>query len=146
MLAPDGRSPGFSRANPTRHQGHHRSDPPGAEFCARLLLRGLAWRARKEPDKAIADFSDAIRLEPKDAGDFNNRGLVWEEKRDYDKAIADFDAAIRLEPKCEIYNNRGLVWFARKDSDKALADFKTRSVLILATSASITIAAWPGTP
>ena len=57
---------------------------------------------------AIADFSEAIRLNPKDAVAYNNRGVAYYAKSDLDRAIADFNEAIRLDPKDAIaYNNRG---------------------------------------
>ena len=60
-------------------------------------------------DKAIADYGEAIRLEPKFAWASNNRGLAWSAKGVYDKAIADYGEAIRLEPKFAwASNNRGL--------------------------------------
>jgi tetratricopeptide (TPR) repeat protein len=59
----------------------------------------MAWRVKKEYDKAIADYDEAIRLDPKYAIAFNNRGSAWLIKKEYDKAIADYDEAIRLDPK-----------------------------------------------
>ena len=50
-------------------------------------------------DKAIADFTEAIRLDPKYAEAYCNRGCAYRNKGDYDKAIADFTEAIRLNPK-----------------------------------------------
>ena len=52
--------------------------------------RGLAWESKKECDKAIADYSEAIRLVPQNARAYSNRGDVWSAKRNYDKAIVDF--------------------------------------------------------
>ena len=61
--------------------------------------RGHAWYAKGEYDKAIADYDEAIRLDPKYAMAYNNRGLAWYAKQEYDKAIADYDKAIDLDPK-----------------------------------------------
>src|SRR5205823_551843 len=36
-----------------------------------------AWWAKKEHDKALADYSEAIRLDPKDADAYNNRAWLW---------------------------------------------------------------------
>ena len=61
--------------------------------------RGLAWDKKGEYDKAIADYTEAIQLDPKLAPAFNNRGLAWDEKGEHDKAIADYNEANRLDPR-----------------------------------------------
>ena len=59
-----------------------------------------ASRLRKgELDVAIADLSEAIRLDPKDASFYKNRGYAYDQKGDLDKAIADYSEAIRLDAK-----------------------------------------------
>ena len=50
-------------------------------------------------DKAIADCSEAIRLDPKYAVAYNQRGWAYEKKHNHDRAIADYTAAILLNPK-----------------------------------------------
>jgi len=42
-------------------------------------------------DKAMADFTTAIRLDPKSDVPYQNRGRAWARKKQYDKAIADFE-------------------------------------------------------
>ncbi len=77
-----------------------------------------------EADKAIADFTEAIRLNPKDAGACTNRGRVWSHKKQYDEAIADFTEVIRLDPKSvNAYSARGDAWSNKKEYDRAIADF-----------------------
>jgi Tetratricopeptide repeat len=61
------------------------------------VARGLAWQAKGDLDHALADYTDAIRLNPRDALAYNNRGLLWREKGDADRAIADL-TAIRVDP------------------------------------------------
>ena len=74
-------------------------------------------------DGAIADSTEAIRLDPKDAVAFNNRGNAWYGRKDYDGAIADYDEAIRLDPKNAMaYYNRGRAWYAKGEYDRAIAD------------------------
>jgi len=45
---------------------------PGAS--SNYLWRANVWEARKEFDIAIADYNEAIRLDPGDATAYNNRG------------------------------------------------------------------------
>ena len=84
------------------------------------------WRDKGDRDRAIADFNEAIRLDPdpKDARAYNNRGLAWRNKGDLDRAIADYSEAIRLDPKYAFaYNNRGFAWRDKDDLDRAIADY-----------------------
>ena len=81
------------------------------------LNRGNAWYAKKEYDKAIADYDEAIRLDPKHAMAYNSRGNAWHAKKEYDKAIADYDEAIRLDPKHAVaYNGRAWLWATCPDA------------------------------
>ena len=85
--------------------------------------RGIVSYHQKEYDAAVADFTEAIRLNPAEAAYYNSRGLCWNHKQEWDQAIADFNAAIRLGPTCRMFNNRGQAWIGKKDYPRALADF-----------------------
>jgi len=54
---------------------------------------------KKDYDKGIADFTEAIRLDPKDSKAFNDRGSTWSVQKEFDKAIKDYEEAFRLAPK-----------------------------------------------
>ena len=41
------------------------------------INRGIAWNDKEEYDKAIADFNEAIRLDPEDAQAYIDRGDAW---------------------------------------------------------------------
>jgi Flp pilus assembly protein TadD len=86
--------------------------------------RGMIWAEKGEKDIAIADYNEAIRLDPHLTSAYNNRGNAWNAKKEYDKAIADYDEAIRLDPKFALANNnRGIAWRAKKEYDKAICDY-----------------------
>jgi len=92
----------------------------------RVLHEGrMVVRPNLYPD-AIADFTEAIRLEPNNAKYLNNRGRAFFELKQYDRAIADHDAALRIDPRFAVsYFNRGLAREATGDRDAAIADFRT---------------------
>ena len=74
--------------------------------------------------KAIADYSEAIRLSPKYIQAYYNRGISYRKKGEFDKAIADYTEAIRLDPKePDAYFNRGGAYEKKGDMEKAIADF-----------------------
>ena len=50
-------------------------------------------------DGALADYDQAIRLNPAYVDAYNNRGVVRSDRGDADGAIADYDQAIRLNPE-----------------------------------------------
>jgi tetratricopeptide (TPR) repeat protein len=86
--------------------------------------RGFVWHDKGDLDRAIADYNEAIRLDPKQANAYRNRGNAWREKGDLDRAIADLNEAIRLDPKyANAYVNRGNVWHDKGDLDRAIADY-----------------------
>jgi tetratricopeptide (TPR) repeat protein len=86
--------------------------------------RGNAYLAKGDLDRAIVDFTEAIRLDPKYAEAYYNRGTAYatkgdresavgdffESNGDYPHAVADYDEAIRLKPNlAEAYYGRGHV-------------------------------------
>jgi tetratricopeptide (TPR) repeat protein len=86
--------------------------------------RAIEYRNKGEIDRAIADYDEAIRLDPKDANAYTNRGRAYFAKGNNDRAIAEYDEAIRLDPKNKIaYNNRGSAYEAKGDNDRAIADY-----------------------
>ena len=104
----------------------HRGDTARSQDCDAYNNRGLAYSDKGENDRAIADYTEAIRLDPKYANAYINRGLAYREKGETDRAIADFTEAIRLDPKfADAYVNRGLAYEKLADFARARSDFNT---------------------
>ncbi|MFO1185438.1 MAG: tetratricopeptide repeat protein [Bauldia sp.] len=86
--------------------------------------RGTAYRHQGDADRAIADFTQAVALDPKRAEAYNNRGLSYQDKADFDRALADYDRAIAINPRyAEAHSNRGLVDIAKGLNEQAITDY-----------------------
>jgi lipoprotein NlpI len=80
--------------------------------------------SRGDVDRAIADFTEAIRLTPSFPPPYGNRCLAYDDKGDFDRAITDCNEAIRLNPNyVPAYLNRGLAYHAEANDDRAIADY-----------------------
>ena len=69
----------------------------GANLARRHYNRGVLYSAKDDNDRAIADYGEAIRLNPKQALGFFNRGYVYAIQGDTEHAIPDLSEAIRLD-------------------------------------------------
>jgi tetratricopeptide (TPR) repeat protein len=100
------------------------SEATKADRLRALKWRGAAHFRRGDLDRAIADFSTAIELDPKDSESLNNRGLAFQWRRDFDRAIADYTKSLALNPKLyAAYANRGNVYRLKGDFKNAIADY-----------------------
>jgi lipoprotein NlpI len=93
-------------------------------------IRGRAYAAKKDYDRAIVDFTKAIRIAPELAGSYNDRGFVYNLEGAYDRGIADYTEDIRLFPKSAYdYYERGVAHLYAGAPSKALADLKRMRAL-----------------
>jgi tetratricopeptide (TPR) repeat protein len=119
----------------------------GIEACSRQLRtgrykgnnlaimytnRGISYANRwnekhdaRDVELSMADFSQAIEVNPRYANAYINLGNAWRRKNDNDRALVDYNEAIRLEPKRNAiaYNNRGNSYRDKGDNDLAIADY-----------------------
>jgi tetratricopeptide (TPR) repeat protein len=85
--------------------------------------RAIAWHQKGDLGRTIADLTQAVRLNPKDALAYNNLGSLWREKGDLDRAITEFTKGIGVDPLprndlnarsfINIYLNRAGAWHAK---------------------------------
>jgi tetratricopeptide (TPR) repeat protein len=61
-------------------------------------MRGTVYFEKGDMDKAIAEYSQSIRINPNDPDPYKLRGMAYFQKKDIDRTIADFEAALRLAP------------------------------------------------
>jgi tetratricopeptide (TPR) repeat protein len=88
--------------------------------------RGMAYAATGAPEKAVIDYTMAIKIAPVYGPAYLNRGNVFLDADKYDEAIADFSKAIITFPGYALaYNSRGAAYYSKGDLDAALADLDT---------------------
>ena len=92
--------------------------------CLYYHYRGITYRNKGDYVRAIADFTEAIRLYPEWSDIYYARGLAYHSIGNYDRAIADFNEAIRLNPKMgHYYRHRGFAYEHKNELALARADY-----------------------
>ena len=87
------------------------------------FYRGVAHADKREYDDAIADYTEAVKLNPKHAPSYNNRGSTYEKQGDNKSALADYSKAIQAAPNFGLaYNNRCWSYYLARDFKNALPD------------------------
>jgi formylglycine-generating enzyme required for sulfatase activity/lipoprotein NlpI len=86
--------------------------------------RGNAYTSERQYDLAIADYDEAIKINPTYAKPFNNRGVAYQKQGNYDLALKDFAAAITIDPNyADAFANRAEIYQKQADYPTALKDF-----------------------
>jgi tetratricopeptide (TPR) repeat protein len=106
--------------------GHREIGPSEPGFAVMFYQRANAYGVTGQADSAIADYGQAIRINPTNYLALINRGMIYAlYKSDYDRAIADFDEAIGRQPKqAYALTCRALAHKAKGASDLASADLE----------------------
>jgi tetratricopeptide (TPR) repeat protein len=98
--------------------------PAAEESDENLVNRGIEKGKEGDLDGAIADFTRAVELNPKDDAPYYNRAQAKRLKKDAAGAIADYTRAIELgSTNPAAYNNRGNARAENNDRDGAIADY-----------------------
>jgi TonB family protein len=98
--------------------------PPSVDEATQHNAAGLVKARNRDFDGAIAEYSEAIRLDPTFGEAFRNRGLAERNKGDVDGALRDLSQAITLNPRyaAALYD-RGLVYLRKREFDRAIEDY-----------------------
>ena len=90
---------------PAEHQQEHKKNLAQTvdhrdELIAQVhMRRGNVFRMMKEPDKALLEYAEALRLDPDFGYIYANRGWLYEQQGRLDLARADYEkAATLMEP------------------------------------------------
>jgi len=87
--------------------------------------RGVSYFDKDMLDQAIADYTEAIALNPNDSSAYYNRGIAYRHKGNIDQAISDYTSAIAIEPDhAHAYYNRAGLYESRDQRDLAIADYR----------------------
>ena len=86
--------------------------------------RAMAYGRYSQKDLALADFDDAVALQPDDVNIRFNRAVALERKGKFEQAIADLDKVLAARP--DFWNasyERGYIFMQNRDYDRAIIDF-----------------------
>jgi tetratricopeptide (TPR) repeat protein len=96
-----------------------------SDFIEPYVLRGEAYEKKKDYTQAIADYTKAITLKPKQAYLFLKRGNGYFINLQAPKAIADFTKAIEIDPQLvDAYKYRSVAYVMDGKDEAAEADKK----------------------
>jgi len=88
------------------------------------LNRGQTYYDRSDYDRAAADFTRAIEVDPNYPMGYGNRANAYAMKGEDDRAIASYDQAIRLDPNyTAAYTGRGLIYERKGNIEQARRDY-----------------------
>ena len=74
--------------------------------------------------RAMADFDDALQIEPNNPSIWVSRGNEWRRDLKLDDAIADYTHALEIDPRYwPAYIARGNAWKQRRVFDRAIQEF-----------------------
>jgi tetratricopeptide (TPR) repeat protein len=100
-----------------------RTDTP-QQIALAHSLRGGAVYYKGDPARAIADYDEAIKLDPTFARAFNNRCWARAVVGRVAEAVADCDESLRLAPNiANTLENRGFAYLKMGQYDRAIADY-----------------------
>lgn len=86
--------------------------------------RAIAYNAKGDPDRAMADLNEAVRLDTEQYTSLTCRGYQYYYRKDFDQAIKDFDKAISSNSRrAEGYVARGSAYRSKGDLEHAIADY-----------------------
>ncbi|NJP19470.1 MAG: tetratricopeptide repeat protein, partial [Hydrococcus sp. CRU_1_1] len=78
----------------------------------------------------LADYNQALKLNPNDATAYYNRGLLYANQQKWELALADYNQALQLNPNyANAYYNRGIVRYQMGDRQGSIQDLQKSAEL-----------------
>jgi tetratricopeptide (TPR) repeat protein len=95
------------------------------KHCDKALDLYPGDSCKDEYAKAIAEYSEVIKLLPNDARSYASRGSCYSILEQDEKALDDYDKAISLDPNDNyFYTYRFSIYVKLGEMEKAVADFE----------------------
>jgi tetratricopeptide (TPR) repeat protein len=89
--------------------------------CGQPAPWHLAFKRLGNYERAIADYTAALRLAPDNCGVYRNRSLAWKGLKAFDRALADLREALRCDPvNANAHND--LAWLLATCPDANIRD------------------------
>ncbi len=86
--------------------------------------RGAAYQKIFENDKALADYSKAIEMNPNNPNVYMYRGFLYYQNNEFATAIVDFDMVLEIDENNHFaYYNRGMAYMKLNENEKSCQDF-----------------------
>jgi tetratricopeptide (TPR) repeat protein len=121
--SPSGKDPDLSIRGCTQSNARGKRES-NKDLVRAFYKRGNAYGRMGAYDRAISNYTNAIKIDPEHAGSYVNRATYYDQKGEYDRAIADYTKALEIRPdNVIVYLKRGLVFQEKDDKEGALADF-----------------------
>lgn len=115
----------------------------GHPSSSAYVARGRVYYANRETEKAIADFSEALRRSPKSAEAYYLRGLASLRLANFDNALQDFTEVTKLQPtNADAFFGCATAWKRKGDDARAILDFAEASSLDPSDPAALNELAW----
>jgi tetratricopeptide (TPR) repeat protein len=119
-------APPSPAAAPLAAPPQERQSPPAKPInpkVAALITSGKQAALKDDLDRAVHDFSEAIRIDPKYPDSYLERGKIYFKLGETERAIADYSAALAHDPQhAAAFRARGMAHLYSGKNDLALAD------------------------
>jgi tetratricopeptide (TPR) repeat protein len=98
-------------------------DPP-QKIADIYFRRGFRFDQSGAVKEAMADYTESIRLDPRNSRPYKMRSVLYWKSKQNSLAIADSSAAIEMNPRdADVYKMRGSLYYSESQFDRAIADY-----------------------
>ena len=112
------------------------SGTSSATITAKAYLdRGMKYAQEGDADKALANFNEAIKLEPDNDTAYFYRGNIYNMRNDLENAISDYLKAVALNSTYKAaWYSLGNVYAKKGDYDSAIEAYESALLIVYADS------------